>query len=270
MEFYVYVHRKGTTNEVFYVGKGIGKRAYSKTSRSKYWHNIVNKYGYKVEIICSGLQEWYAFELETELINLHGRVSDGSGPLINFTDGGEGSSGRVLSQETRNRIAMKAIGRVSKNKGKSGSYKHSELSREKIRKGNIGKKRSEETRARMSEANRKKRHSEETKSKLRDLKLERLKDPEYKKKISRAGSTQSIETREKISRTLTGRKMPTESCMKISLANSDNNIYCLVHSGGEQFTGTRRQFLEKYNVNIKPLFRSTPSKISHGWRLQNE
>jgi hypothetical protein len=94
-DFYVYAHRKATTGEIFYVGKGYGNRAWSKR-RSEYWHNVANKYGLCVEIVASGLQEWYAFELEKELIAFHGRPN-----LVNMTDGGEGMYGWTPSEKTK-------------------------------------------------------------------------------------------------------------------------------------------------------------------------
>lgn len=93
MSFYVYLHRKKTTNEIFYVGKGSGHRAWSTTGRSDLWTRTIKKYGHTVEIVLDDLQEWYAFELEKELIALYGRLNDGKGKLVNMTDGGEGLSG---------------------------------------------------------------------------------------------------------------------------------------------------------------------------------
>lgn len=80
---------------MFYVGKGTRYRHKSKWNRSQHWMNIVNKHGYTIEIVQHGMQEWWAFELERELIlkyKDHG--------LCNRTDGGEGASGTVVSQET--------------------------------------------------------------------------------------------------------------------------------------------------------------------------
>jgi hypothetical protein len=94
-DFYVYVHRT-FSGRVFYVGKGQGKRGWSDQSRNKHWHNIVNKHGLVVEVVESGLQEWYAFELECGLITLYGRET-----LCNMTNGGEGTSGRVPSEKHR-------------------------------------------------------------------------------------------------------------------------------------------------------------------------
>jgi hypothetical protein len=108
-DFYVYVHRKATTGEVFYVGKGFGRRAWS-THRSKYWHNISKKHGFCVEIVKSGLQEWYSFELECQLIALYGRDV-----LCNMTDGGEGTTGakgRVFTHEQRQKLSLANKGKV--------------------------------------------------------------------------------------------------------------------------------------------------------------
>jgi hypothetical protein len=98
-DFYVYLHRKATTGEVAYVGKGQGKRAWS-TVRNRYWHRVVKKHGLIVEIVQDGLQEWFAFELEANLIALYGREN-----LCNMTDGGEGVSGYVHSDENLKKIS---------------------------------------------------------------------------------------------------------------------------------------------------------------------
>lgn len=91
--YYVYIHKKKTTGEVFYVGKGKEKRAWAINGRNKYWKNIVSKHGFTVEIYATDLQEWYALELEKELILKYGRLVDKSGSLCNITIGGESCGG---------------------------------------------------------------------------------------------------------------------------------------------------------------------------------
>lgn len=122
-DFYVYLHRKASTGEVFYVGKGHGRRAWS-NQRSLYWHNIVKKHGFTVEFVATGLQEWYSFELERELIAFYGRDF-----LCNMTDGGDGISGfthgrnarmlvsqarkgKPLSQNHKDKLALAKIGKA--------------------------------------------------------------------------------------------------------------------------------------------------------------
>jgi hypothetical protein len=111
--FYVYAHYKPDGN-IFYVGKGYGKRARVTSGRSDVWYNVVNKHGgYEVVILYENLFEDAAFKLEKEEIEFWGRRKDG-GFLINLTDGGEGTSGRqpqtpewkVLHQERMKKIAQ--------------------------------------------------------------------------------------------------------------------------------------------------------------------
>lgn len=100
-DFYVYTHHKATTGEIFYVGKGQGRRAWdaAKNKRTAWWHSVARKHGVRVEIAQDGLQEWAAFELEQELIALHGRQDQNNGPLVNLSDGGEGASGATVTPE---------------------------------------------------------------------------------------------------------------------------------------------------------------------------
>lgn len=90
MSYYVYLHRKSSNNEVFYVGKGKGRRAWDTWGRNSHWQNTVSKHGFFVEIVAVDLQEWYAFELETELIDYYGREDLGYGKLVNKVAGGSG------------------------------------------------------------------------------------------------------------------------------------------------------------------------------------
>lgn len=98
--FYVYVHRRKTDNKVFYVGKGNDRRGWQKTGRNKLWHTIANKHGVICEIVKDNLDENLSFDLEKELISFYGRLDLRTGCLANFTDGGEGRSGSVLSEES--------------------------------------------------------------------------------------------------------------------------------------------------------------------------
>ncbi len=69
-EFYVYIHLNPETNEVFYIGKGKGNRAYSKSSRNEYWNNYISKTGenFKTLIVKNNLSELEALELEKKII----------------------------------------------------------------------------------------------------------------------------------------------------------------------------------------------------------
>ena len=69
-KYYVYLHKKLGTNDIFYVGKGSGDRAFdfSKSGRNSYWNNIKNKYGVDVEILFDNLSEEDAFRCEKDVI----------------------------------------------------------------------------------------------------------------------------------------------------------------------------------------------------------
>lgn len=87
----VYNHKKATTGEIFYIGIGLAKaRAYTHHGRNKYWHRIVNKHGYVVQITHEGVCKEEAVSIERYLIYFYGRRDIKAGPLINLTDGGEG------------------------------------------------------------------------------------------------------------------------------------------------------------------------------------
>lgn len=138
-DFYVYAHRTLTPRrmgDVFYIGKGRAKRAWSKKGRSAYWKRTVEKYGYAVDILADGLSEQAAFDLEKSFIAVCGRKS-----LCNMTDGGEGSSGYVPSDEARAKIS-------AGNKGRSPSDTH----RQKISAAKKGHAVSASTRAKIGAA----------------------------------------------------------------------------------------------------------------------
>jgi hypothetical protein len=73
-DYYVYFHRDSSGN-IFYVGMGSGRRAWSK-DRDNIWKRYVNEHlggRYEVEIVKDNLSESEAAELEGELIYDYGR-----------------------------------------------------------------------------------------------------------------------------------------------------------------------------------------------------
>ena len=106
--FYVYEHTRPDTGAVFYVGKGSGNRSHKTSGRNRYWKRVVSKAGgFVVRIIADGIDEELAFLVERERINqlrLCGRM------LVNFTDGGEGTSGLKHSDESKALMSMRQKG----------------------------------------------------------------------------------------------------------------------------------------------------------------
>jgi group I intron endonuclease len=168
--FYVYVHRIADLNIPFYVGKGGGNRISSRRDRNKYWHHVVNKYGYTIDFVAKGLTESEAFAMEKDLIATFKSMN--LPHFVNLTDGGEGTSGYVASEELRK--------------------KRSEAQK--------GKTLSEEHKRKISEAQKGNTHSEETKRKM-----------SISKKGERCymfGKPKSQEQKRRISETMTGRPSP--------------------------------------------------------------
>jgi hypothetical protein len=124
-KYYVYCHKNPITQEIFYVGKGSGCRAYVTQSRGKYWKNYVSKYGIPVvELLYENLEEEEAFTLEKQLIQALGRRDLGTGILVNSTDGGEGCSGYRHSEEVRQKMNASRRGSPGGNKGKTWTQKN--------------------------------------------------------------------------------------------------------------------------------------------------
>lgn len=128
--FYVYCLRRPDKNMpkefmpdngylIFYIGKGCKDRfkAHIGTKDTNtYKNNIINKlYRLGMELICEkmyeNLTEVEAFAKEIELIKYYGRIDKGTGILVNRTDGGEGASGNILSDETKELISLGNMGR---------------------------------------------------------------------------------------------------------------------------------------------------------------
>lgn len=167
-DFYVYLHRKKSNGQVFYIGKGSMFRAFSKSTRNPHWKNIVRKHGYTVELYATGLQEWYAFELEKDLILYYGKEN-----LCNKADGGDGQSGWNLSEETKRKMAEAKVGK-----------KRDERTKNKISKKLKNRVFSDETIKRMSEAKKGKVFSDEHKRKIRESRINIHLTEETKLKMS--------------------------------------------------------------------------------------
>lgn len=109
--YYVYVHKKKTDGLIFYVGKGKGQRCSSLSGKNKHWHNIVNKHGYYIEFLKKGISEDEAFLIE--IIAIRNFTLCGY-KLTNRSTGGEGASGVVHTDETKEKFRMAKLGKKQK------------------------------------------------------------------------------------------------------------------------------------------------------------
>lgn len=88
---YAYLREDGTP---YYIGKGKGNRAYSKNR-----HRISVPTKERIIFLKKNLTEEEAFGHEIYMISILGRKDIGTGILRNLTDGGEGTSGCVLTED---------------------------------------------------------------------------------------------------------------------------------------------------------------------------
>lgn len=119
-KYYVYAHINIVKNEVFYIGKGFDNRCISSRGRSKYWHRIVNKYGYEAIKLEINLSNEESLEREKYWIKKIGRKKSG-GTLINMTDGGDGGD-TISNHPNKDEIIKKfSINSKGKNNPNYGS-----------------------------------------------------------------------------------------------------------------------------------------------------
>lgn len=86
--WYVYLHVNTETQEVFYVGMGVGRRAWDVLRRSRKWKEAITTAhtSWRVEIVKGDLSEIEAEQLEEDTIQKYGGVYLGS-PLANILNG---------------------------------------------------------------------------------------------------------------------------------------------------------------------------------------
>lgn len=118
---YAYLREDGTP---YYIGKGSGYRI----SRLDGRPCGVPKDKSRIIFLKKNLTEEEAFKHEKYMIAVFGRKDLGTGILYNKTNGGDGTSGWIVSDTTKRKIG-------ESNKGK----KHTEESKEKIRQKTKGK-----------------------------------------------------------------------------------------------------------------------------------
>lgn len=149
--------------EPFYVGKGNGNRMFSHLNnqyKNSYKYNKINRIKELglfpiIRKVYDKLSEINAFIKEKELILKIGRIE--KGPLVNFSDGGEGQSGFKHMASTKDKISngvIKAFKEMSENKkeerrrnisksliGHEGHvFVHTDEAKKKIREAKLGNK----------------------------------------------------------------------------------------------------------------------------------
>lgn len=103
-DFYVYEWYIKETNEVFYVGKGRKNRYKVTSGRNKFFQCMYKSHDCDVRKKYEGLTEDEAFKKEIELIRYYRNNTNYR--LTNQTEGGEGSSGFIPTQDTKKKMSL--------------------------------------------------------------------------------------------------------------------------------------------------------------------
>lgn len=90
-KFYIYSYEIDETGEIFYIGKGCGKRAF-KGTRNKFCEDMKNTHSYTIKILEDNLTEQEAFDREIAMI-ADIKTNFPHYRLTNQSEGGEGPSG---------------------------------------------------------------------------------------------------------------------------------------------------------------------------------
>jgi hypothetical protein len=166
-QYYIYSYLR-EDHSPYYIGKGSGKRAYTKGPKEVKPPRDKSR----VRILKADLTEEEAFLLEKLYILMFGRIDLGTGILRNRSDGGDGASGAIRSDETREKLRQANLGK-----------QRPQWVYDKIAASNRGKKASAETRAKQSAARKGKTCTEEHKRKVSEAKKGFKHTEESKRKI---------------------------------------------------------------------------------------
>jgi hypothetical protein len=156
-KYYVYEYVDPLTNIPFYVGKGQGNRYlyHLKNLNDKsnpYKTNKIKKILKEglmplINLVKTGLTETQSFNIEKKIIRKYGRIDLSSGCLMNLSDGGEGQSGWIPNDEYKLNMSYYTSGNKNGMFGKN----HSDETKNKIREKAVGRKLDDIFKVKMSE-----------------------------------------------------------------------------------------------------------------------
>lgn len=156
--YYVYEYLR-IDQTPYYIGKGRNNRAFTKQG-----HTVpLPPTRDRIRFVAEKLSADAAKNLEIELIAKYGRKDIGTGILRNMTDGGEGSPGRIATEDQKRKMKEARAKQVTTDK-----------TREKMRQSHTGKTHSEETKQKMSESATGRNQSPETIQKIKEARARQV------------------------------------------------------------------------------------------------
>jgi hypothetical protein len=191
--YYVYEYLREDLTP-YYVGKGSNLRW-----KEKHYVNLPPLE--RIRFVSTNLTEEEAFKLEIELIAKYGRKDIGTGILRNQTNGGDGTSGHVHSEETKTKMSL---ARIKENaKRKENGWIYPQEARDKI--SSMWKNKPKTTE-----------HVEKVRTALNSRSDEEKAQWAAKIAASKIGKPMSDETKRKLSTLNKGKILPkTECCGKL-------------------------------------------------------
>jgi len=177
---YLYLREDGTP---YYVGKGKGDRAFSNKRK---FHKPKDKT--RIIFHSKNLTEEEAFTIEKKLIAKYGRKDNDTGILRNLTDGGEGSSGHIFSDErlAKHSVAMKELMNRPEVKARRSAAMKEYMNRPEVKVKHSATMNRPEVKAKLSAATKEYMNKPEVKAKLSAATKEYMNRPEVKAKLSAA------------------------------------------------------------------------------------
>ena len=109
--FYVYAYIRKKELTPYYIGRGKNGRAWTSHKRQNN-ANLTPKDSNRIIILEHNLTYIGSVALERFYIKWYGRKDQGTGILINATDGGEGNYGMIHSTETKKKMSVAAKGKA--------------------------------------------------------------------------------------------------------------------------------------------------------------
>jgi hypothetical protein len=161
----------------YYIGKGKGNRIYSNSRRTFSRPKDISR----IIFLKKNLTEEEAFRHEIYMIAVLGRKDLGTGILHNKTNGGDGTSGRIATEEAKRKMSEANKGKPSSRKG----IPRTEETRKKLSEAHKGKTLSEEHKRKISEGNKGKKRREGTGKKISEaLKGKKRPDEVIQKRLN--------------------------------------------------------------------------------------